>query len=92
MSKNNESAAEKLERMLDQFISNEDLVTLDMFPTMQSIVDYFNTLDHYDAESMLDIRSAIEMGSDPKTYYKLISKHGLQLRKHRCSLSAAQMN
>ncbi len=92
MSKNTESAAEKLERMLDQFISNEDLVTIDMFPTMESIVDYFNTLDHYDAGSMLDIRSAIEMGSDPKVYYKLISKHNLPLRKHRSTSSLVKMS
>jgi hypothetical protein len=92
MPKNIESAAEKLERMVDQFISNEDLITQDMFPTIESIVDYFNALDHYNAESMLDIRAAIEMGHDPKVYYKLISKHGLPLRKHRSTVTMAELN
>lgn len=87
-----ETAAERLERMVQQFVELEDLVTQDLFPTIQSIVDYFNVLDHYDAEKMLMIRGEIEAGADPTVYYSFLRKHKLPFRKHRSTVSKAELN
>jgi hypothetical protein len=87
-----ESAAERIERMVAQFTELEDLVTQDLFPTMESIVDYFRVLEHYDADKMLMIRGEIEGGADPSAYYAFLRKHKLPFRKYRSTVSKSEQN
>ncbi len=84
-----ESAVEKLGELYERFIDKEDLVTQDLFPSIQSIVDYFEMIEHYGAESLLKVRGSIEGGgANPKVYHDFVKKHRMPLKLHKPSLVA----